>query len=200
MNKYYAKFDNGERETSIVEGIHFTNDEELQEYLNQGFVTISEQEQALYCTGEYVQDEDGKPVKRPAYVPTLEELKPAKLLLLDTWTATAITSGFTSGATGTTATYDSTEADQQNIMLMLQAAQTADFATHPIYKGKIPIRAVPEGQTSKVVLQHSDAQMQQLVIDMALHIGACKQKGWQLQEAVAAAETTEEIDAIKWPE
>ncbi len=131
---------------------------------------------------------------------SMETTRTAKLQQIDTWTATAITSGFTSAATDITATYDSTEADQQNIMLMLQAAQTADFATHPIYKGQIPIRAVPEGQDGKVVLMHNTAQMQQVVIDMALHIGACKQKGWQLQEAVAAAETVEELDAIKWPE
>lgn len=190
---YYALFDNqGNRITTYVEGIHETIPAEA--------IAITEEEQQLYCTGEYMRGEDGKPVKRPAYVPALKELKANKLQQVDTWTATAITSGFTSAATGATATYDSTEADQQNIMLMLQAAQTADFATHPVYKGQIPIRAVPAGQTSKVVLQHSAAQMQQLVIDMALHIGTCKQKGWLLQEAVAAAETVEEIDAIKWPE
>lgn len=130
----------------------------------------------------------------------LEEVKNAKLQQIDTWTATAIISGFNSAATGIKAVYDSSEADQQNIMLMLQAAQTADFATHPVYKGQIPIRAVPEGQTSKVVLQHNVTHMQQVVIDMALHIGACKQKGWLLQEAVAAAETIEELEAIEWPE
>lgn len=129
-----------------------------------------------------------------------EEARNAKLQQVDTWTATAITSGFTSATTGIVATYDSTEADQQNIMLMLQAAQNANFATHPVYKGKIPIRAVPEGQFIKVVLQHNAAQMQQLVIDMALHIGACKQTGWKLQEEAAAAKTIEEILAIKWPE
>lgn len=129
-----------------------------------------------------------------------KELKTIKLQQIDTWTATAITSGFTSAAAGITAVYDSTEADQQNIMLMLQAAQTPDFATHPIYKGQIPIRAVPEGQSSKFVLQHNTSQMQQVVIDMALHIGACKQKGWQLQQEVAEAETVEELDHIAWPE
>ncbi len=133
-------------------------------------------------------------------VKSLEDLKPAKLQQVETWTASAITSGFISAAAGVIATYDSTEADQQNIMLMLQAAQNANFATHPVYKGKIPIRAVPEGQFSKVVLQLNAAQMQQLVIDMALHIGACKQTGWKLQEEAAAAKTVEEIHAIKWPE
>ncbi|WP_312523560.1 hypothetical protein [Anaerospora sp.] len=131
--------------------------------------------------------------------PTLVESKYAKLQQIDTWTATAITSGFASATTGIVATYDSTEADQQNIMLMLQAAQTASFATHPLYKGQIPIRAVLEGQNCKQVLQHNAAQMQQLVIDMALHIGTCKQTGWKLQGEVAAAKTVEEIDAIKWP-
>jgi len=87
----------------------------------------------------------------------IEKIRAEKIQQIDTWTATAITGGFTSAATGTTATYDSAEADQQNIMLMLQAAQTADFATHPIYKGQIPIRAVPEGQTGKVILQHNAA-------------------------------------------
>lgn len=130
----------------------------------------------------------------------IEKMCAEKLQIIDTWTATAITSGFTSAATGVTATYDSAEADQQNIMLMLQAAQTADFATHTVYKGQIPIRAVPEGQSSKVVLQHNAAQMQQVVIDMALHIGTCKQKGWLLQEAVTAAKTAEELESIKWPE
>lgn len=130
----------------------------------------------------------------------IEKIRAEKIQQIDTWTATAITGGFTSAATGTTATYDSAEADQQNIMLMLQAAQTADFATHPIYKGQIPIRAVPEGQTGKVILQHNAAQMQQVVIDMALHIGASKQKGWLLQEAVTAAETVEGLEAIEWPE
>lgn len=130
----------------------------------------------------------------------IEKIRVEKIQQIDTWTATAIIGGFTSDAAGITAVYDSTEADQQNIMLMLQATQTADFAAHPVYKGQIPIRAVPKDQTSKAVLQHNAEQMQQVVIDMALHIGACKQKGWLLQEAVAAAKTVEELEAIKWPE
>ena len=164
-------------------------------------IEITDEEQELYATGLYMRDVvTALPVLIPEQGPTLEELKKNKLADTDRWTASAITGGFTSAATGITAKYDSTEADQQNIMLMLQAAQTADFATHPIYKGKIPIRAVLEGQTSKVVLQHNAAQMQQVVIDMALHIGTCKQKGWLLQEAVAAAKTAEELGAITWPE
>ncbi|MGL5514320.1 MAG: hypothetical protein ACRDBM_13935 [Sporomusa sp.] len=35
--------------------------------------------------------------------------------------------------------------------------------------------------------------------EQALHIGTCKQIGWQLQEAVAAAVTPEELEAVTWP-
>lgn len=131
------------------------------------------------------------------YVPTLEELKTAKLQQIDTWTATAITAGFISSATGLAAKYDSDTTDQDNIKTMYLAAQSPDFPTHPVYQGKIPLRGIPSGQTEKMILQHTAVQMQKIVDDMALHIGTCKQKGWQLQDAVKAAKTAEELAAIK---
>lgn len=127
----------------------------------------------------------------------LANIKADKLQQIDTWTANAITNGFVSSAMGLPHTYDSTKEDQQTLAIMLQASQSADFNDHPIYQGKIPIRAIPEGQTSKVVLQHNAVQMQAVITDMALHIGACKQRGWQLQAAVAAANTPEEINSIE---
>lgn len=193
---YKALFDElGYRITTFDTRLYYPNDIPVEA------IEITNEEQELYATGLYMRDVvTALPVLIPEQGPTLVEFKKNKLADIDRWTASAITDGFTSAATEVTATYDSTEADQQNIMLMLQAAQTTDFATHPVYKGQIPIRAVPEGQTSKVVFHHNAEQMQQVVIDMALHIGMCKQKGWKLQEAVAAAETVEEIEAIKWPE
>ncbi|SDN11951.1 Phage tail assembly chaperone protein [Dendrosporobacter quercicolus] len=74
MNNYYAKFNGkNERETSIALSVHFTNEEELQPYLDQGFVSITDEEQALYATNQYTRGEDGKPVKKPPYAPTTEE-------------------------------------------------------------------------------------------------------------------------------
>lgn len=129
----------------------------------------------------------------------LETAKTVKLKDLAQQTAAVITGGFWSASTGQPHRYDSDEKDQQNLMLMLQAALSADFAEHPIYQGRIPIRAVPEGEAAKAVLPHTAVQMQSLVNDMALHIGECKTILWQLQLAVTTAETLEELERIQWP-
>ena len=46
--------------------------------ITEGFIEITEAEQQLYCTGEYIRGADGKPIERPAYQLTLEELKQQK--------------------------------------------------------------------------------------------------------------------------
>lgn len=74
LSNHYAKFkENGERETSIALNVHFMTEEELQPYLEQGYVPISDEEQAQYATGQYIRGADGKPIKKPACVPTTEE-------------------------------------------------------------------------------------------------------------------------------
>lgn len=135
----------------------------------------------------------------PEPVKPLTVLKAEKLQLIDTWTAAAITGGFKSAATGSQHKYDSDVNDQFNLHAMYSATLTAAFETAAPYYGIIPIRAIPEEETEKVILQHNKTQMEQVFEDLARHIGACKQKLWQLQQAVKAAETTEEIDAIEWP-
>lgn len=74
MNRHYAKFDEkGERETSIAYNVHFETEEELQPYLDKGFIPITDEEQALYATNQYLRGADGEPIEKPPYVPTVEE-------------------------------------------------------------------------------------------------------------------------------
>ena len=69
--KYMAKFDStGIREASVVAGVHFSTAAEKQAYLDQGYIEISDADQALYATNEYVKGSDGKPTAKPAYVET----------------------------------------------------------------------------------------------------------------------------------
>jgi len=85
MYNYYAKFNrDGERETSIALNIHFANKEELQMYLDQGFVPISDHEQKLYASGQYIRGENGKAVEKPSVILTIEEIIAQKLAVLDT--------------------------------------------------------------------------------------------------------------------
>ena len=73
---YYAKFDeNGIRLTSIVEGIHFHNEEELQPYLLNGFIPITNEEQNLYATNNFIRDKaTGNPIERPIIPLTTEQI------------------------------------------------------------------------------------------------------------------------------
>lgn len=62
MNKFYTKFDeNGKRITSIVNGIHFNVENDLQKFVDDGFIPITEEEQEFYQTNEYFRNSDGKP-------------------------------------------------------------------------------------------------------------------------------------------
>lgn len=92
---YLAKFDSvGNRITSIVEGIHFDTNEEKQKQIDDGFIEISDEDQELYATNDYIRGADGKPQKKPEYVPTKEEkltrirAKRDSLLVDSDWTDT----------------------------------------------------------------------------------------------------------------
>lgn len=62
MNKYYAKFDqNGKRTTTIVNDIHFTTSAQLKPYLDDGYVAITNEEQLLYQTNQYVRNSESIP-------------------------------------------------------------------------------------------------------------------------------------------
>lgn len=65
--KYLAKFDStGARQSSVVAGIHFSTNAGKQAYLDQGYIEISDADQELYATNEYVRGADGKPTAKPA--------------------------------------------------------------------------------------------------------------------------------------
>lgn len=138
------------------------------------------------------------PVEPASPPPTLDALKQQKLSAIDALTRQHITSGFVSTAKGTANTYDSTEEDQMTFATMYAASRSADFTTNETYHGQIPIRAVPAGQSEKVVLQHNASEMQKLIDDLALHIGGCKQIGWTLQSQVSSATTIEDLATIAW--
>ena len=74
---YLAKFNSeGHRITSVVKGVHFKDEAGKQRYLDDGFVEISDEDQALYTSpsAEYIRDpETGKPVPAPVYQPTKDE-------------------------------------------------------------------------------------------------------------------------------
>lgn len=79
---YLCKFDGaGKRTATVVDGVHFSTDEEKQKYLDDGYIETSDEDYAYYVgnrgagangTG-YVRGADGKPTDAPAIVVTTEQ-------------------------------------------------------------------------------------------------------------------------------
>lgn len=77
--EYLAKFDDtGRRETTVAKGVHYTTDEEQQKYLDDGYISISDEDYQHYIgnrgagdngTG-YIRDSiTGRPVFAPSKPP-----------------------------------------------------------------------------------------------------------------------------------
>ena len=126
--------------------------------------------------------------------PSLDELKQAKLTEVDAWTASKITGGFVSLASGEAVTYDSDKDTQLTMQGIALNVQTPLFATE--YPNGCPVRGYPIGSDVKQVYMLNAEQVMRWCADLSMHIGTCKQRGWELQAMVNACTTKEELEAI----
>lgn len=130
----------------------------------------------------------------PPYVPTLDELKTAKLAEIDMWTAEKITGGFISSCSGEPVRYDSdkdTQLTMQGIALNVGSEQFAQQ-----YPDGCPVRGYAAGQTVKSVYLLTPEQVYSWCADLSTHIGGCKQAGWAKQAEVQAAPSKEDLEKI----
>lgn len=188
--KYYIKLD--EEGKRISPG--YREDGNVPDDVKASGVLVTKEVFSKLCNG-YLLDPNTKELKEiPPYVPTLEELKIAKLSEIDTWTAEKITGGFISSCSGESVRYDSdkdTQLTMQGIALNVGSEQ---FATK--YPTGCPVRGYAEGQNVKSVLMLTPEQVMLWQADLSAHIGSCKQAGWEKQALVAAAVTKENLEAI----
>ena len=125
---------------------------------------------------------------------TLDELKADKLAAVDAWTAAKITGGFVSNASGAPITYDSDKDTQLTMQGIALNVNTELFAEK--YPTGCPVRGYPEGSDTKQIFMLTPEQVMRWQADLSMHIGTCKQQGWEKQAEVAAAETKEDVEAI----
>lgn len=126
--------------------------------------------------------------------PKLENLKADKLAEIDAWTASKITGGFVSSASGETVTYDSDKDTQLTMQGIALNVNTELFAEK--YPTGCPVRGYAQGAEEKTIYMLSAEQVMNWCADLSMHIGTCKQNGWAKQAEVAAAQSKEELDAI----
>ena len=135
-----------------------------------------------------------KKAEREYVEPTLTELKASKLQQVDAWTASKITGGFISSASGEPVTYDSDKDTQLTMQGIALNVQTPLFAEK--CPAGCPVRGYPEGSDVKDIFMLTADQVMQWCADLSMHIGECKQDGWIKQAEVEAAESKEALDAI----
>ena len=194
---YLIKFDeNGRRGDTYVADEKTT--EEIQDLLNNGFEPIPEEDYQLLVGNkdgkEYIRNADGTYSEYIPPEPPLSELKTAKLAEVDAWTAAKITGGFVSSASGAPVTYDS-DKDTQLTMQGIALNVNSDLFAEK-YPTGCPVRGYPEGSDTKQIFMLTPEQVMRWQADLSMHIGTCKQQGWEKQAEVAAAETKEDVEAI----
>lgn len=126
--------------------------------------------------------------------PTLDELKSQKLQEVDSWTATKITGGFVSECSGERVRYDSDKDTQLTMQGIALNVDTALFTEK--YPNGCPVRGYAEGANTKSVFMLTPEQVMRWQADLSIHIGSCKQAGWQKQAEVQAATSKEDLEAI----
>ena len=127
-------------------------------------------------------------------VEPLEYAKQRKLSEVSRWTASNITGGFVSSASGEPVRYDSDKETQLTMQGIALNVETPLFAKK--YPDGCPVRGIAEGKNSKEVFWLKPSQVMQWMADLSMHIGTCKQAGWAKQAEVEACKTTEEVAAV----
>lgn len=197
--KYLIKFnENGERGITYAEGVHFVMQNGKPVGCDtEGFTLVDD---AVYqklignVDGKEYLYKDGKVVEKKAPEPSVEEVKAAKLAEIKDWTAAAITGGFVSAGVR----YDSDIDTQITMQGICLAVDTPRFAEE--YPQGCPVKGYDAGSTEKTVHWLDAAGVKTFCADLSAYIGACKQIGWELQNAVDEATTVDAVRAIKWPE
>ena len=125
--------------------------------------------------------------------PTLDELKAEKLRKVDSWTAAKITGGFESDGV----TYDSDVDTQITMQGIALNADTPLFTQK--YPDGCPVRGYDKDSDVKTIHYLNGKQVMQWMADLSMHIGACKQEGWALQDKISKAKNKDDLDKIVVP-
>lgn len=127
---------------------------------------------------------------------SLEELKTKKRIELDALTGQKITGGFTMPIGDKIIKFDSDIETQITMQGIAVNAENEEFIKR--YPEGVPIRGVAENKTEKEKFYLNGVGVLAFCVYLSEHIGQCKQRGWELQQAIDTAETVEELDKIKW--
>ncbi|MGR2662494.1 DUF4376 domain-containing protein [Chromobacterium haemolyticum] len=141
---------------------------------------------SLYKNGEFLDK-----LPEPPQL-TVDQAAQVQLQALQRACAAAITSGFTSSALGKSNFYGSLQTDQINLQTQFAASQSSSPpAAYFIYCSPTPAQNPP-------LVQHTQAQMLQVLADLNAWRTAQQQKYNALVQQVQAAKTVFAVQAVTW--
>ena len=193
--QFFAKFDQAGEYTDLFPYDTTISQARAELLQQEGFELISEETWdklvGNYDGQRYVKDmQTGRFVPQPEYVPPFQDAKNEKLEAIREWTENRITGGFTYDGVA----YDSdldTQITMQGIALNVH---TDEFATR--FPEGCPVRGYDQGSDVKTIHYLNADGVLGFCAALSLHIGQCKQEGWDLQSRVYNANTREELDRI----
>ena len=124
----------------------------------------------------------------------LEYARRRKLSEVDQWTANKIVGGFISSASGQAVHYDSDKDTQLTMQGIALNVNTPLFEQE--YPKGCPVRGYSAKDTDKTIFWLTAEQVLRWTADLSMHIGNCKQAGWELQAKVKNATNKEELEQI----
>ena len=124
----------------------------------------------------------------------LEYARQRKLSEVDQWTANKIVGGFVSSASGQAVHYDSDKDTQLTMQGIALNVNTPLFEQE--YPKGCPVRGYSAKDTDKTIFWLTAEQVLRWMADLSMHIGSCKQAGWQKQAEVKKAGSVEELEKI----
>lgn len=124
----------------------------------------------------------------------LEYARRRKLSEVDAWTASKIVGGFISSASSQAVHYDSDKDTQLTMQGISLNVNTPLFAEE--YPNGCPVRGYLSKDTEKTIFWLTPEQVLRWMADLSMHIGSCKQAGWQKQAEVKKAGSVEELEKI----
>jgi hypothetical protein len=127
-------------------------------------------------------------------VEPLKYAKQRKLSEVSRWTASNITGGFVSSASGESVRYDSDKETQLTMQGITLNVSTPLLAAK--YPNGCPVRGYKDGEEEKTIQYLNASQVLQWMADLSMHIGSCKQAGWAKQAEVDACKSVDEVNAI----
>lgn len=179
------------------------SEEQQQEMIAEGYVLVSAEDHSLLCGNgdkEYCIAKDGSLYEKPPYVPTLEEVRAAKLqeikdaYLADLYSPAWFDQTMDAPDGSTTVKHVGYDTDQQSQIDFNSSYERAKLLGHTLYN----IYVNPDNLKEKEFTYHTPDMFQRALLAAGAYQEGVYAKYYELKALAELATTKEELAEIEW--